>query len=332
MVIARARESLTPAPMCAPCKCTGTLQYVHVACLSRWCRETGVTSCELCLATFPQHFVNEGKDTRRKREQAEEEAREAAQRLQRQAMNFQRLHGRPPTTAMDYAVINLNSMLEADAVLQARMARHLGSRPQDGSGGDGDPSANPRGIQVVVIDSMGRARTLRAQDLGGHLSLHGIGDAGVGGVEGRRDGVAEGPRNGSADDEHLRNDLQHMYKSTQFRFWMKVIVTTLFSFLILYAIVAMVGGDDSSHSSPIFIFRLLGLTLPLVLIGRAVWLFRRRRQMLVNQMNRVLALHGHEAGIPVHHHHHRRIGGIERLQIRRDIRRDLRRLQQLPGV
>jgi hypothetical protein len=73
-------------------------------------------------------------------------------------------------------------------------------------------------------------------------------------------------------------------------------IAMLCSFFILYAIVAMVGGDGSSHSSPIFIFRLLGFTLPLILIGRAVWLFRRRRQVLVNQMNEILEFHSSQGG------------------------------------
>ena len=52
----------------------------------------------------------------REREQAV--AQEASERLAAQTANFQVAYGRPPSTAMDYAVINLNSMLEAEAAMR----------------------------------------------------------------------------------------------------------------------------------------------------------------------------------------------------------------------
>lgn len=339
------------APFCSPCMCTGTLKYVHVGCLGRWCRETGVVSCELCTSTFPRYFVDEGKHTRQARARAELETREASNRLQRHTSDFQRHHGRPPMTAMDFAIINLNSMLEAESAARAQSRGSGGDATQSGrGGGGGGGGSGPRGgVQVVVIDSMGNAQTLSARNIG-QLSLAGMRDVRV--LHGDMDvdeligddrqghmaltgagadgGLIIGPR-GQAfyanEDARLRTDLEHVHSNTQVRFWMKVVITMLCSFLVLYAVVAVVGGDSSSHSSPIFIFRLLGFTLPLALISRAVWLFRRRRQVLVNQMNELFEFHGN--GMRVHRHLR---GGPNmdllsfdrHLQLRSEIRRDLR--------
>ena len=289
-----------------------------------------MTTCELCTTTFPQYFVDEGKNQRRARARAEEEAREAANRLQRQTAEFERHHGRYPVTAMDFAIINLNSMLEveAEAAAPARARATTTTRSGDGAGDNGDEDvsgSSSRGggggnVQVVVIDSMGRAQTLRPRNINqldemmmmAHErdvvvhAAHIRAAAAVGAnnlIDGGGGGLIIGPPSHGAhpfyteEESRLQTDVERVYSSTQFRFWMKVVVTMLCSFLVLYAIVAMVGGDDdSSHSSPIFVFRVLGFTLPLVLVGRAVWLFRTRRQMLVNQMNEIIEYHHHGGG------------------------------------
>ena len=36
----------------SPCYCTGTLRYVHQACLQQWLKSNGMKSCELCKFEF----------------------------------------------------------------------------------------------------------------------------------------------------------------------------------------------------------------------------------------------------------------------------------------
>lgn len=38
--------------MCAPCDCTGTIQYIHVSCLKEWIKEKKSIKCELCGQTY----------------------------------------------------------------------------------------------------------------------------------------------------------------------------------------------------------------------------------------------------------------------------------------
>jgi len=39
-------------PLISPCKCRGSLTYVHLSCLERWLNENGQSSCELCRYNF----------------------------------------------------------------------------------------------------------------------------------------------------------------------------------------------------------------------------------------------------------------------------------------
>ena len=38
--------------MCAPCECTGTIKYIHVACLKEWLKEKKSIKCELCSSLY----------------------------------------------------------------------------------------------------------------------------------------------------------------------------------------------------------------------------------------------------------------------------------------
>ena len=69
---------------------------------------------------------------------------------------------------------------------------------------------------------------------------------------------------------------------------------TLCVFLVLYIIVAIIAAasDSGRDSYPVFIFRLLGFTLPLLLIARAVYVFRRRReQAMIDTVNNLFIRH-----------------------------------------
>ena len=251
-------------PFCKPCACQGTMGNVHPECLARWCRETGVTKCELCHTTFPQYFIDAGKRKRRAREREQAESQDASERLAAQTANFQIAYGRPPTNAMDFAVINLNSMLEAEAAMRQRARAN---------GGVEDTQYN-ESMRVVVIDSTGRPQAVSMGELhgasGGRLGLH--------------------PVHGGAADV----DLDRAIANQQLSFWARIVVSTLCVFLVLYIIVAIVAAssDAGRDSYPVFIFRLLGFMLPLLLIARAVYVFRQRReQAMINTVNDMFMRH-----------------------------------------
>jgi hypothetical protein len=251
-------------PFFKPCACQGTMGNVHPECLARWCRETGVIKCELCHTTFPQYFIDAGKRKRRAREREQAESQDASERLAAQTANFQIAYGRPPTNAMDFAVINLNSMLEAEAAMRQRARAN---------GGVEDTQYN-ESMRVVVIDSTGRPQAVSMGELhgasGGRLGLH--------------------PVHGGAADV----DLDRAIANQQLSFWARIVVSTLCVFLVLYIIVAIVAAssDAGRDSYPVFIFRLLGFMLPLLLIARAVYVFRQRReQAMINTVNDMFMRH-----------------------------------------
>lgn len=45
-------EENSPEFLITPCYCTGTLKYVHQACLQQWLKSNGMKSCELCKFEF----------------------------------------------------------------------------------------------------------------------------------------------------------------------------------------------------------------------------------------------------------------------------------------
>mgnify|MGYP001199272562 FL=1 len=259
-------------PFCKPCRCQGTMGHVHPECLARWCRETGVTKCELCHSTFPQYFIDAGKRTRRVREREQADAQEASERLAAQTANFQVAYGRPPSTAMDYAVINLNSMLEAEAAMRQRARENNGVE---------DRQFN-ESVRVVVIDSSGRPQAVSMGEL--HGASGGGGRLGLQPVLG-----ANGNQN-----YDLGLNVPPAIVNHQLSFWARVVVSTLCVFLVLYIVVAIIAAssDAGRDSYPVFIFRLLGFMLPLLLISRAVYVFRRRReQAMINTVNDMFIRH-----------------------------------------
>ncbi|XP_011502298.1 PREDICTED: E3 ubiquitin-protein ligase MARCH8 [Ceratosolen solmsi marchali] len=48
-------EGEVGAPLLAPCYCSGSLRYVHQACLRQWIKASDTSSCELCKFTFIMH-------------------------------------------------------------------------------------------------------------------------------------------------------------------------------------------------------------------------------------------------------------------------------------
>ena len=41
-----------PDNLVSVCKCTGTVEYVHFECLSKWISVSGATKCELCDSEY----------------------------------------------------------------------------------------------------------------------------------------------------------------------------------------------------------------------------------------------------------------------------------------
>jgi hypothetical protein len=42
-----------------PCACTGTIGYIHAACLAAWVQERGSLTCEICQQQYKEPFVQE---------------------------------------------------------------------------------------------------------------------------------------------------------------------------------------------------------------------------------------------------------------------------------
>ena len=288
----------------SPCNCIGTLRHVLAGCLARWCRETGVTTCELCHGHFPARFIDAGKGVRLERELAERARLEAHERLERLAANFEAAYGRPPRTPTDFAVINLNSVLEGEAEARRR-ANTLDPETRDRLG---------PGAEVVVIDAGGRAQTLNTRDIGPRgfverllLSELERAEALSASASARRAG---GPEETFGFDAAFALDDRYGYgdplsgdpssdaldrrarAAAHVRFWLRVLAAALMAFLALYVVVVVVAaGDGAGGSYPQFILRLVGFTLPLVLIGRAAYVYRRRREeALLRRVNEAFAI------------------------------------------
>ena len=94
----------------SPCNCIGTLRHVHAGCLARWCRETGVTTCELCHGHFPARFIDAGKGVRSNASSRSAAAR-GARAPERLAANFEAVRA-PAPDADGFRRHQLNSVLE----------------------------------------------------------------------------------------------------------------------------------------------------------------------------------------------------------------------------
>jgi len=326
-------EASLDLPLCAPCKCDGSVRVVHVACLTRWCAETGATSCELCAGDFPNVFVDAGSGFRaRARVTADagrDEQRLANERLDRLLRNFQLTYGRPANRPSDFAVINLNAVLEAEAFARRRSRTRRDGDSDDRSGdpaNETEPELAELGARVVVIDADGRAVTLNTRSVGagglartmleGEAALDEDDDSenerhppGTRPNRGRRAGrVARGaglnvPFGGSLDSNErdtpharLRADIARVYVSAQFRFWLKATLAALCVFLALYAMLFAAAATSPGGGTAVFVFRVFGFALPLMLIARVAFLYRRHRErQFITQLDEVFVLRDAEA-------------------------------------
>jgi hypothetical protein len=314
--------------MCAPCRCDGSMKVVHVECLERWCRETGVISCELCTGAFPQRFVDAGETFRQQTQAARDadthEQSVANERLQRLLHNFQQVYGRPANSPNDFAVINLNAVLEAEAF--ARRQRWQRSTEVGATvvstGETNETETLDRvdadlGARVVVIDARGRAVTLNTRHVGtgGLARMMLEGEGGLGDFEAGPIGAARGGRNNAGrriggrrgrltrphDDSHgsrLSQHIARVYVGEQLRFWLKAALASLCFFLALYLVLFAVAASAPGGGVPVFIFRVVGFALPLLLISRVAYLYRKhgRDAQLTGTLDDVFVLGDVERG------------------------------------
>ena len=337
--------------MCAPCACEGSVRLVHVACLERWCRETGVVSCELCTVAFPARFAAVGASVRasrraRERRAAEEHAM-ARERLARLLENFAAAYGRPARGPADFAVINLNAVLEAEARARRRTERFrargaretvtdvsgisrpavasAATRTETATAGSRAPRADDAatdddallgdehestllgddddGTRVTVIDARGRAVTLDTARVGaGRLAramlageeapdatddffeadetaaydAYGAYPPGSRLGRARRAGrLARGRAAMLARGDEERDAAS--VGPTRFRVWLKAASATLCFFLALYLVLFVVAASAPASGAHVFSLRAFGVALPLLLLARVAYLYRRQR-------------------------------------------------------
>ena len=54
-VILSCLEDGSDSPLISPCRCTGSVKYVHQTCLQKWIKGNDIKSCELCKYEFKMH-------------------------------------------------------------------------------------------------------------------------------------------------------------------------------------------------------------------------------------------------------------------------------------
>ena len=290
--------------MCAPCLCEGSVRAVHVSCLERWCRETGSVTCELCTATFPARFASVGAPVRYERSERERRAADAQvrerERLTRLLQNFAAAYGRPASRPADFAIINLNAVLEAEA----RIRRRAASGATYTIGDDDD------GTNVVVLDARGRAVTLDTARVGaGRLARVVLeGEEALDALDDEMDETASydayppGSRLGRARragrlargrHARLRGDEggDTAFVGAQFRFWLRNALATLCFLLALYLVLFAVAASAPASGTHVFALRVFGFALPLLLLARVAYLYRRQRiHALAAQLDEVLVM------------------------------------------
>lgn len=286
--------------MCAPCGCVGSVRAVHVACLERWCHETGAVSCELCTEKFPARFAAAGAAQRAsyaaRQRRAEEEQAMARERTTRLLQNFAAAYGRPANSPSDFAIINLNAVLEAEA-LARRRARAAG----DADAASSLETTEDDGTRVVVIDALGRAVTLDTARVGaGRLARMMLeGEEAMDLMDDAFDDVRETPGSsrvrrlatGGSRRARMHGDVARVLVGQQFRFWLKAALATLCFFLALYCVLFAVAASAPATGAPVLALRVAGFALPLLLIARVAYLYRRQRtHALAAQLDEVFVI------------------------------------------
>ena len=83
---------------------------------------------------------------------------------------------------------------------------------------------------------------------------------------------------------------------TQFRFWLRNALATLCFLLALYLVLFAVAASSPASGAEVFALRVFGFALPLVLLARVAYLYRRQRiHALAAQLDEVLVIRDFQA-------------------------------------
>ena len=273
----------------------------------------------------------------RERRAADAQVRER-ERLTRLLQNFAAAYGRPASGPADYAVINLHAVLEAEARARRRAERARRARSETArsvpdvsetafgpaetenrggyaSGSDGDDD----GTRVTVIDARGRAVMLDLARVGaGRLARAML--EGEEALDARDDEAAEtaaydaygsyllGARAGRARRAgglargratRARGDEGGDAASTgAFRIWLTAATATLCFFLALYLVFFAVAASSPASDAHVLSLRAFGLALPLLLLARVAYLYRRQSiGAAAARLDEVFVIRGFEATV-----------------------------------
>jgi E3 ubiquitin-protein ligase DOA10 len=53
----RIADVLATSDVTSPCKCAGSVMFIHVACLKEWIKAKGSISCEICSSLYNQEWI-----------------------------------------------------------------------------------------------------------------------------------------------------------------------------------------------------------------------------------------------------------------------------------
>ena len=96
----------------------------------------------------------------------------------------------------------------------------------------------------------------------------------------------------------MSQHIARVYVGEQLRFWLKAALASLCFFLALYLVLFAVAASAPGGGVPVFIFRVVGFALPLLLISRVAYLYRKhgRDAQLTGTLDDVFVLGDVERG------------------------------------
>ena len=94
----------------------------------------------------------------------------------------------------------------------------------------------------------------------------------------------------------MHGDVARVLVGQQFRFWLKAALATLCFFLALYCVLFAVAASAPATGAPVLALRVAGFALPLLLIARVAYLYRRQRtHALAAQLDEVFVIRDFQA-------------------------------------
>ena len=94
----------------------------------------------------------------------------------------------------------------------------------------------------------------------------------------------------------MHGDVARVLVGQQFRFWLKAALATLCFFLALYCVLFAVAASAPASGTHVFALRVFGFALPLLLLARVAYLYRRQRiHALAAQLDEVLVIRDFQA-------------------------------------